>query len=244
LATYYNEIDKACCYWLEALMKADVIPAGHIDSRPIQEVKPEDLDGYTHLHFFAGIGGWAYAARLAGWPDDLELWTGSVPCQPFSLAGKKQGFDDSRHLWPDFFRLIRARRPSVVMGEQTSSAPGYAWLDRVVADLDGEDYSCRATDIPACSVGAPHIRNRLWWVSHPNEDYRYRRGGTVQVWRPGCAKAMAGNIREQSFEWPAESRPVAVAHGISSRVAKLSGFGNAIVPQLAAEVMRAYLETL
>src|SRR5437879_4731102 len=87
MTCYYNDSDPFVCAWLRKLIAARLIPAGDVDERPIQEVSPEDVRGYTQAHFFAGIGGWAYALRLAGWPDDRPVWTGSAPCQPFSIAG-------------------------------------------------------------------------------------------------------------------------------------------------------------
>ena len=121
--------------------------------------------GYTQCHFFAGIGIWSYALRLAGWPDDREVWTGSCPCQPFSAAGKGEAFDDERHLWPEFFRLIEARRPVVCFGEQVASIDGLAWLDLVQSDLDHAGYTCGAVDLCAAGFGAPHRRQRLYWVA-------------------------------------------------------------------------------
>ena len=126
---------------------------------------PDDLRGFTQCHFFAGLGGWAYAARLAGWPDDRPLWTGSAPCQPFSTAGQQKGTADERHLWPVFFSLIRACRPPVVMGEQVAAAVGKDWLDGVSSDLEGIGYACGAVVVPACAVDAPHRRDRLWFVA-------------------------------------------------------------------------------
>ena len=92
------------------------------------------------------------------------MWTGSCPCQPFSVAGKGGGADDPRHLWPDFFRLIGAARPPVVMGEQVAGKAGRDWFHGVRADLAGSAYGARAVDIPACAVDAPHIRQRLYCV--------------------------------------------------------------------------------
>lgn len=162
---YYNEFDPYAAAWLRNLIAAGLIPAGDVDERSIIDVAADDLAGYRQCHFFAGIGGWALAARIAGWPDDRELWTGSCPCQPFSVAGKGAGAADDRHLWPDFFRLIRARRPAVVMGEQVAAAIGKAWLDGIFADLEGIAYACRAVVLPACAVDAPHGRDRLWFVA-------------------------------------------------------------------------------
>lgn len=162
---WYNEIDPAAAHILRSLIADGVLPPGDVDTRSIKDVMPDDLDGYAQCHFFAGGGLWSVAARLAGWPDDRPLWTGSCPCQPFSAAGKGLGTDDPRHLWPDFHRLISARRPAVVMGEQVAGAPGYGWFDGVRTDLESEGYASRAVDFPACSVDAPHQRNRLYWIA-------------------------------------------------------------------------------
>lgn len=165
--TYYNEIDRYCINWLNRLMARNLIPFGDIDDRPIQEVQARDLIPYRAHHFFAGIGGWAYALRLAGWPDDKAVWTGSCPCQPFSIAGSRKGTKDARHLWPDFFRLIAKCSPQRVFGEQVENAIGHGWLDGISADLEGEGYAVGAVVLGAHSVGAPHIRQRLWWVAQP-----------------------------------------------------------------------------
>lgn len=162
---YYNEIDRDAAHVLRCLVADGLIAPGDVDDRSIKDVEPDDLIGYTQAHFFAGAGLWSVAARLAGWPDDRPLWTGSCPCQPFSAAGKGLGTDDPRHLWPDFFRLIRARRPPVIMGEQVAGAPGYGWFDGVRADLAREGFASRPADIPACSVDAPHIRQRIYWIA-------------------------------------------------------------------------------
>jgi len=176
----YNEIDDFACGWLSNLIDAGEIPPGKIDNRPIQEITSDELAGYTQCHFFAGIGGWAYALQLAGWPTDRPVWTGSCPCQPFSSAGKQKGKEDERHLWPVWFNLIRQSRPPIVFGEQVSAAILHHWWDDVSDDLEGEGYTTRAQIRPASSVGAPHKRDRLWFVAYNNG--KRCNGQSIPVW--------------------------------------------------------------
>lgn len=329
---YYSEWDPYAAQWIRNLIDAGLIPPGHVDTRSITDVQPSDLAGYRQCHFFAGIAGWSLAARLAGWPDDRELWTGSAPCQPFSVAGKGKAQDDDRHLWPHFLRLIRARRPAVVMGEQVAAAVGKNWLDGVSADLEAEDYACRAVVVPACAVDAPHRRDRLWFVAHANdlhaqghfsgsshpEERRFQSqrsdgslrigaglvahsnvagageerqqrgrqlggagvdqgacaGGSVadpigggdrreapaadhvgpQADRPSnwtgrrgdaCGSAWAGAgwlIGHDGKARRVEPSIRLLAHGVPGRVGRLRAYGNAIVPQVAAEVIGAYMD--
>jgi DNA (cytosine-5)-methyltransferase 1 len=165
MPAYYNEIDPHAAQWLRNLIAAGHIVPGDVDERSIVEVQPDDLRGYQQCHFFAGIGGWSYALRLAGIPNDRPVWTGSCPCQPFSTAGKQRGCEDDRHLWPTFFRLIRECRPASIFGEQVAGVNGLAWIDHVFADLEDEDYAVGAADLPACGAGAPHRRQRLFWMA-------------------------------------------------------------------------------
>ena len=162
---YYNEIDPYAAQWLRNLIDAGEIAPGDVDERSIEDVKPTELMGYTQCHFFAGLGGWSYALRLAGFPDDRPVWTGSCPCQPFSAAGKRGGTVDERHLWPAWFHLIEVCRPVNIFGEQVASKDGLAWLDDVSSDLEGAGYAAGAVDLAAFGVGAPHLRNRLWLVA-------------------------------------------------------------------------------
>ena len=113
---YYNENDPKAAAWLRELIAAGHIANGIVDERSITDITARDLEGYTQCHFFAGIGGWSLALRLAGWPDSRPVWTGSCPCQPFSVAGKGLGEKDERHLWPVLRELIRECSPSVVFG--------------------------------------------------------------------------------------------------------------------------------
>ena len=195
MAAYYNEIDPAAAAWLRELVRRGLVAPGDVDERSISDVRADDLRGYGQHHFFAGIGGWSHALRLAGWPDDRPVWTGSCPCQPFSAAGAQRGSDDERHLWPAFFGLIRECRPATVFGEQVAGAAGYAWWDHVAADLEGEAYAAAACDIGAHSGGAPHIRQRLYWVGMANADGRNASTEGIQrSWKYGQQSQDGGTL--------------------------------------------------
>lgn len=171
---YYNERDPFAAQWLRNLIAAGHIAPGDVDERSITEITPDDLRGYAQCHFFAGIGVWSHALRRAGWADDLPVWTGSCPCQPFSAAGKQKRFDDDRHLWPTWFNLIRECRPAIVVGEQVASA--LDWLDLVSADLEGAGYAFGASDLCAAGFGGAHIRQRLYFVAHSFGEGRRQAG--------------------------------------------------------------------
>jgi len=180
LCVHYNDNDPQICAWLRELMADGLIPKGAVDERDIREICGAELKGFRQVHLFAGIGGWPYALRLAGWPDHEAVWTGSCPCQAFSAAGKRKGEADERHLWPAFRRLIAECRPPTVFGEQVASRLGREWLAGVRSDLEALGYAVGAADLPAACVGAPHIRQRLFWVA---DNYCERRN-----WQPICVQ--------------------------------------------------------
>lgn len=188
--TFYNEIEPYAAEWLGNLVANGHIASGTVETRSIRELQPGDVQQHVQGHFFAGIGVWSHALRSAGWPDDRPVWTGSCPCQPFSSAGRAKGFDDDRHLWPEWFRLIRQCRPPIVLGEQVASPDGLRWLDLVFADLEAEGYACGAADLCAAGVGAPHIRQRLYFVAVA--DGERREGLGVQLRGPRPAEHEAG----------------------------------------------------
>ena len=231
---YYSEFDPHAAAWLRNLIKMGMIAPGEVDERDIREVQPDDLRGFTQCHFFAGIGVWSYSLRRAGWPDSKPVWTGSCPCQGFSAAGRQRGFEDERHLWPDWYRLISARRPPVVFGEQVQSSlivgkardkeseygpyglydPDRdaqiptAWYDLVCADLEKAVYAVGVRDTPAAGVGAPHIRQRLFFVAqrleHSEGDGRDERWAEPS--RRGVADGrglgrVADNERDRRYDW-------------------------------------------
>ncbi len=168
MAAYYNEFDPHAAAWLRELIKAGLIADGEVDERSITEVRADDIMGFAQCHFFAGIGGWSHALRLAGVPDEYPIWTGSCPCQPFSVAGNQKGTTDKRHLWPEFFRLIAACKPFTVFGEQVEGAVKHGWLDDLQTDLEREGYTVGSAVLGAHSVGSFHQRQRLYWVADSN----------------------------------------------------------------------------
>jgi DNA (cytosine-5)-methyltransferase 1 len=172
MPAYYNEFDPAAAAWLRELIGAGLIAPGEVDERSIKDVQPDDLRGYEQCHFFAGIGVWSHALRRAGWADERPVWTGSCPCQPFSPAGKGLGFEDPRHLWPDWLRLIAECRPDRVFGEQSAAAG--LWVDLVRADLEARHYAFGCPDLPAAGFAqGAHIRQRFYWVADADDAERW-----------------------------------------------------------------------
>jgi len=99
----------------------------------------------------------------------IDILTGGFPCQPYSHAGKRLGKEDDRHLWPEMLRAIREIQPRFVVGENVSGL--LSWSDGLVfeevqTDLENEGYEVQAVILPACSVNAPHKRDRVWFVAH------------------------------------------------------------------------------
>ena len=228
---YYNEFDKGAAAWLRELISMGAIAAGDVDERSIEDVHPSDLRGYTQCHFFAGIGGWSHALRLAGWPDDRPVWTGSCPCQPFSSAGKGAAFADERHLWPAFLHLIKERKPSVVLGEQVASKDADAWIDLVQNDLEGLGYAVGAVPFPSASVGAPHIRDRLYWLADSASNRRVGSGPgpTIQTGRstrPEQFGFMAGGFEGCTIPNVGETPGMATRAVGNSNGPRLEGFGS------------------
>ena len=196
MTSYYNEIDPFAAQWLRNLIEAGQIAPGYVDERSIEDVYPSDLRGFTQCHFFAGIGVWSHALRSAGWSDDRPVWTGSCPCQPFSAAGQGAGFDDQRHLWPHFHHLIKECRPAIVLGEQVASKDADPWIDLVCNDVEAMDYAFGAIPFPSAGVGAPHIRDRLYWVADAQGERR-----TGELLRAGFGVSSYGVAQDSDFGW-------------------------------------------
>lgn len=238
MSAWYNEIDPDAVAVLRQCIRDGAIAPGDVDTRDIRDVKPEDLAGYEQHHFFAGAGLWSVALRLAGWSDDRPITTGSCPCQPFSSLGLKGGIHDTRHLWPDWFNLLDAYRPAIIMGEQVTGAAGNKWIDQVLSDLERAGYAARAIDIPACAINLPHARERRWFAAHAYGIER--RPGEIQGGRPPIfdrAEIINRSRRPTSSEVPSLDDGVPGGLGLRRII------GNAISPALAAEVIAAFMET-
>lgn len=338
MTAYYNEFDKSAASWLRELISDGLIAPGDVDERSIIDVDYKDLEGYTQYHFFAGIGGWSYALRLSQWPDNKPVWTASLPCQPFSTAGKQLGKQDERHLLPHFLELVKQCKPNTIFGEQVERAIGHGWLDDLQATMEAENYAVGHVVLGAHSIGAAHIRQRLYWVADSNKQrlegrqaagrsdkfparknsmvdrmadsasaggcwreslgerrYSESRGSSEDcvsgssdirttsdggmgdaehngritcefagTSRSGSAANLSGCEERQGIDWiycrdgkyrPIESGLKPLVDGVSrgmvhssdprntqeARAMRLKGYGNAIVPQVAAEFIRAFM---
>lgn len=262
MTAYYNEYDPFAAQWLRNLIDAGLIAPGIVDERSITDVTPSDLEGFKQCHFFAGIGGWSYALRLAGIPDNFSCWTGSPPCQPFSTAGKQLAQDDPRHLAPTFSRLVIKCRPSILFGEQVRAAISKYWLDDLFDALESENYACAAAVLPASGVGAYHKRERICFGAILGnsdctgwEGYGESEQLLLQKrWTDEKRHSLSADVASHFWsEWePNEGADGQIRmlptgygeaiNGVSARVERLRGFGNAIVPQIAAEFIEAFID--
>lgn len=245
-----------------------------------------------HLDLFSGIGGFALAARWAGFEtvafceieefprkvlaknfpgipihkdireldggeyEGIELITGGYPCQPFSLAGKRSGKKDDRHLWPEMLRIITQARPAWVVAENVAGHLTMG-LDKVLSELEAEGYSARPVIIPACAVNAPHRRDRIWIIAnaggeqYKSHSFKNKRQGTEKLskaamanttrklqHREGQARSAGRDESSNSSQWAFEPTMGRVAHGVPGRVDRLKSLGNAIVPQVVFEILK------
>lgn len=238
MTAYYNDINPFAAQALRNLIDAGLIATGEVDERSIVDVKADDLVGFTQCHFFAGIGGFPLALRMAGWPDDRPVWSGSDSCQPWSVAGKGLGVKDERFLWPYLERLIAKRRPATFFGEQSAAAA--EWIRIVRGGFEAMDYAVGFMPVEAACKGARHKRDRAWVFAHPVGDKQPRQEPC------GWTAGRVGRVIEP-FPWDeswesALSRFRALGDGLPRSVGATDAARNAIVPQVAAEIIAAYLD--
>lgn len=147
------------------------------------------------------------------WRGKIDILTGGFPCQPYSVAGKRKGTEDDRHLWPEMLRAVREIQPSWIVGENVSGLINWSGglvFEEVQTDLENEGYEVWANVLPAASVNAPHKRDRVWFVAFnakckPNGGHNTRKGEGARMemernelgktgWNEG-----ADNIKPSSF---------------------------------------------
>lgn len=180
----------------------------------------------------------------------IDIITGGYPCQPFSTAGKRKGADDPRHLWPEMFRVIRQANPTWVVCENVAGHVSMG-LDSVLTDMESIGYAGQAVIIPACAKDAPHERKRVWIIFNANSAY------AAGIERPGSAyfqieerQASEGKQERDDRFVKLESRAITPRgdsyagalrdlDGIPNRVDRCKSLGNAIVPQVAYEILRS-----
>ena len=211
-----------------------------------QQILKERWPGIkTHPNIFTLNGG-----DYAG----VDLLTGGFPCQPFSVAGKRRGSADDRALWPQMLRVIDEARPAWLIGENVAGIVTME-LDNILSDLEAIGYAAWPLVIPACAVDARHRRDRVWIVAHADEPGSQGRNG-AELRECGGERAAGQSdspipdshpiqtervteSRRQCCEWLPEPELGRVANGIPHRSHRLRGLGNAIVPQVAEEIIRA-----
>ena len=125
----------------------------------------------------------------------IDIITGGYPCQPFSVAGKQKAEQDPRHLWPEYFRLIKELRPTWVIGENVSGHIKLG-LDTVLEDLASEGYSTRTFSISASSIGANHKRERIWIIANSNGSKFLEENSSVRSEGTESIRSNIGSICE------------------------------------------------
>lgn len=172
-------------------------------------------------------------ARLV---PDCDILTAGYPCQPFSTAGKRQGTEDDRHLWPFIREIVSSKRPTWCVFENVYGHISLG-LDQVLLDLEAEGYTTRTFIVPACGVDAQHKRDRVWIVAHA--DSQRGRSGDAE-WQDAASTGEPPRDTRHDPRgmgpWDAEPAVGRVANGIPRRVDRLRGLGNAIVPQIAQRI--------
>jgi len=234
--------------------------------------------GLSSPVLFCDIEPWSRNILAKHWPDvpiatdvkelasdparnvpDCDILTAGYPCQPFSLAGKRGGSEDDRHIWPYILRIVASKRPSWCVFENVYGHLTLG-LDQVLSDLEVEGYATRPFIVPACGVDAPHRRDRIWIIAkNMGDTSRSGQQGDNGRWsgkepENGCEDvADTDNSGREEQRWPKPAQPKhqapqcgsgwlpepavgRVAYGIPRRVDRLKGLGNAIVPQIAMRI--------
>jgi DNA (cytosine-5)-methyltransferase 1 len=220
-----------------------------------------------HLDLFSGIGGFALAAKWVGGIEtvafseidpycckvleknfpgvknygdirnvkekDVWLLTGGFPCQPFSISGKRRGKEDDRYLWPEMFGVIREAKPTWIICENVLNFVNMEF-EQTITDLESENYETQTFIVPAVSLDAPHQRKRVWIVAYSNGEGLE---GWKEHWKNKSEWFSGKGSESNTTNWNPEPELGRVANGISNRMDRLKGLGNAIVPQIAKVII-------
>jgi DNA (cytosine-5)-methyltransferase 1 len=199
--------------------------------------------------------------------NKIDILTGGFPCQPYSSAGKRLGKEDERHLWPEMLRAIREISPCFVVGENVRGLTnwnGGLVFDEVCTELENIGYQVAPVIIPACGVGAPHRRERVWFVAILNVANSKRNGlehwnkarnlqtESIKTQKKGgnFTNDFKANGSQPNWEmFPTQSPICSGNDGLSNRLdgiafsnwrkESVKAYGNAIVPQVAYEIFKA-----
>lgn len=178
------------------------------------------------------------------WHGRVEVLTGGFPCQPFSVAGKRLGTDDERHLWPEMLRAIREISPRWIVGENVRGIVNWSdglVFEQVCLDLETAGYEVTPLILPACGVGALHRRDRVWFVAHAKcerlQPTAVQARTTAQIEVPAKHPMPTLEIITAN-DFRSESNKHGIIDGIPEGLdeCSLQSYGNAIVPQVALKI--------
>jgi len=161
----------------------------------------------------------------------IDLLAGGFPCQPYSNAGERDGAADDRDLWPEMHRVIKAIRPRWIIAENVTGFLNLG-IDQVISDLADTGYAWWAFVLPAVSLNAWHVRERVWIVAYADSQRLERQwpDSDPQGWQ----EQIMGTVRLRSGNevWDIEPDIQRVVDGLSARMDRLKAIGNAVVPQI------------
>jgi len=174
--------------------------------------------------------------RLAADGITADVICGGFPCQPWSLVGKRRGTQDDRHLWPEYYRLIRELKPRWIIGENVYGFIDMG-LDQALSDLESEGYTAEAFVIPACALRFDHRRDRVWIIAYADST-------RLQGWNETLLSKWEAAARHIGpLPWrETSSRICRKSDGISKGMDRLKALGNAVVPQIPELIGRAIME--
>ena len=177
----------------------------------------------------------------------IDIIYGGFPCQPFSVAGEQKGKEDDRYLWPEFSRVVGEFKPRWVLAENVPGILSIA-ADDICRDLERQDYEVGIWDYEALSIGAPHRRERIFFVAHSRCSLLQR--SVKQRTLQNEAEEGTSHISERPSstcglygQWEPEPRVDRMVNGLSHRMDRLRALGNSVVPQQVYPLFKAIMES-